>query len=99
MLEELLRRLAEGGTHSLSELARELGVSERLLRQMIEDLARRGYLRLVADGCETHCAGCPLAETCADFGEASVSSAEPLSRAVGGPTRVWTLTEKGKRAG
>jgi predicted ArsR family transcriptional regulator len=79
MLEELLRRLAEGGTYNLSELARELGVGEELLRQMIEDLVRRGYLRPVAGNCQGQCAGCPLAETCA----------------IGGPTRVWALTERG----
>jgi len=81
MLEELLQRITRGGTHNLSELARELGVSRELLRQMIEDLVRMGYLRPVADRCEAHCAGCPLAGTCA----------------VGGPTRVWALTEKGSR--
>ncbi|MGA9351239.1 MAG: FeoC-like transcriptional regulator [Anaerolineae bacterium] len=80
MLEELLRRIAEGGTYNLSELARELGVSEELLRQMIEDLVQRGYLRPVAGDCQGRCAACPLAETCA----------------IGGPTRVWALTEKGR---
>ena len=78
MLEELLRRIAEGGTHNLSELARELGVGEELLRQMIEDLARMGYLRPVAGSCESQCTGCSLAKTCA----------------IGGPARVWALTEK-----
>lgn len=78
-MEELLRRIAEGGTYNLSELAQELGVSEELLRQMIEDLAQRGYLRPVAGDCQGHCAGCPLAKTCT----------------IGGPTRVWALTERG----
>ncbi len=78
MLEELLQRIASGGTHNLSELARELGVGEELLGQMIEDLVRRGYLRPVAGDCQTKCTGCSLAGTCA----------------VGGPTRVWMLAEK-----
>lgn len=78
-MEELLRRIAEGGTYNLSDLAQELGVGEELLRQMIEDLVRLGYLRPVAGSCESHCTGCPLAKTCA----------------VGGPTRVWALTKKG----
>jgi predicted ArsR family transcriptional regulator len=81
MLEKLLQLIASGGTHNLSELARELGVDQELLRQMIEDLARWGYLRPVADACQGRCAGCPLVETCA----------------VGGPTRVWALTKKGQR--
>jgi predicted ArsR family transcriptional regulator len=79
MLEELLGRIAEGGTHSLSELAQELGVGEELLRQMIEDLVRRGYLRPVAGDCQSQCTGCPLAKTCA----------------IGSPSRVWALTERG----
>lgn len=81
MLEEVLRRIAKGGTYSLSGLARELGVGEELLRQMIEDLVRMGYLRPVAGDCEGHCAGCSLAEICA----------------VGSPTRVWALTERGAK--
>jgi len=79
-LQKLLELVAEGGVHSYADLARQLGVSEGLLEQMIEDLARMGYLRPVAGSCESQCTGCPLAETCA----------------IGGPTRVWTLTEKGQ---
>ena len=82
MLEELLRRISAGGTHSLSDLAHKLGVSEELLRQMIADLTHLGYLRLVAGGCEDHCAGCSLAGTCA----------------VGSAGQMWSLTDKGERA-
>ena len=82
MLEELLRRIAAGGTHSLAELANKLGVGEELLRQMIEDLTRLGYLRLVTGGCAEHCTGCSLAGTCA----------------VGSAGQVWSLTDKGERA-
>jgi Mn-dependent DtxR family transcriptional regulator len=80
VLQRLLELVAEGGAHSYADLAQRLGVSEGLLGQMIEDLARMGYLRLVVGGCEARCAGCPLAATCA----------------IGGPTRVWALTEKGQ---
>ena len=80
-MQRLLELVAEGGVHSYADLARELGVSEGLLGQMIEHLARMGYLRPVAGDCESQCTGCPLAESCA----------------IGGPTRVWTLTEKGAR--
>ena len=79
MLERLLSLLGQGGVHSYADLARQLDVNEELLEQMLQDLARMGYLRPVADGCEAHCDGCPMAKTCA----------------IGGPTRVWTLTEKG----
>jgi predicted ArsR family transcriptional regulator len=81
MLERLLSLVGQGGVHSHTDLARQLDVTEELLEQMLQDLARMGYLRPVADGCEIQCAGCPLAGTCA----------------IGGPTRVWALTEKGQR--
>ena len=77
-MQRLLELVAEGGVHSYADLARELGVSEGLLGQMIEHLARMGYLRPVAGDCQSQCPGCPLAETCA----------------IGGPTRVWMLAEK-----
>jgi len=79
MLERLLSLVGQGGVHSYADLARQLDVSEELLEQMLQDLARMGYLRPVADGCEAQCAGCSMAETCT----------------IGGPTRVWALTEKG----
>ena len=81
MLQRLLDLVAEGGLRSYADLARELGVSQGLLGQMIEDLAWMGYLRPVAGDCETQCPGCPLAKTCA----------------IGGPTRVWALTGKGRQ--
>jgi hypothetical protein len=76
MLERLLSLVGQGGVHSYADLARQLDVNEELLEQMLEDLARMGYLRPVADGCEAHCTGCPLEGTCA----------------ISGPTRAWTLT-------
>ena len=78
MLERLLSLLGQGGVHSYADLARQLDVSEELLEQMLQDLVRMGYLRPLADGCEAQCTSCPLEGTCA----------------IGGPTRVWTLTEK-----
>ena len=81
MLKELLRLVAQGDVRTRVELARKLGVSEGLVEQMLENLARMGYLRPVAGGCDAHCAACPLAKTCA----------------VGTPTRIWALTEKGLR--
>jgi predicted ArsR family transcriptional regulator len=80
MLDRLLSLVGQGGVHSYTDLARQLDVSEELLEQMLQDLANMGYLRPVANGCEGQCAGCPLAGTCA----------------IGGPARVWTLTEKGR---
>lgn len=81
MLDRLLQILAEGGTHSYADLTRALGVSEALLQQMIEDLARMGYLKPLGADCRAKCEGCPVAGICA----------------VGGRGQVWSLTEKGSQ--
>jgi len=81
MLRKLLRLVSQGGTHTRAELARELEVSEGLVEQMLEDLKRMGYLTPVEGSCISQCAACPLARYCA----------------VGTPTRLWSLTEKGQR--
>jgi hypothetical protein len=78
MLEKLLQTLQAGGTHTLAELARGLGTSEPLVEMMIEELARKGYLAPVNRGCTEQCGACPAPEPCA----------------VGGATRVWSLTDK-----
>ena len=82
MLRKLLQQVAEGGVRTRAELARKLGVSEGLVEQMLEDLARMGYLKPVEGRYTSQCTGCPLASTCA----------------AGTPTRVWTLAEKGQKA-
>lgn len=64
MLEQLLRRIQEGGTYSLLELARMLDVSPALVEQMLEDLVRMGRLQVV-QGCQQGaCQGCPSAQNC-----------------------------------
>jgi len=58
MLEILLRLIAESGVSTCEDLARRLSVSQPLLEAMLEELARLGFLRAVANGCSGHCAGC-----------------------------------------
>ena len=62
----------------MAELARELGVSRPLVEMMIEDLVRMGHLAVATGSCGGRCAACPLAKACA----------------IGGSSRIWTLTEK-----
>ena len=81
VLKQLLERLQGGGTHTVSELARELEVSAPLVELMIDDLVRLGYLAVASGSCGGRCEGCSLAKACA----------------IGGSGRVWTLTEKGGR--
>jgi len=80
-LVQLLQILTQGGAHSYADLIRGLGISEELLRQMIEDLARMGYLKAVGEGCGARCGDCPVVGMCT----------------VGGRGQVWSLTEKGSR--
>ncbi len=64
-LERLLPLLHSGRPRSLGELAEELGTSPALLEAMLEDLARRGYLREVSAGrCSGGCQGCPVGGSC-----------------------------------
>lgn len=58
MLEQLLQLVAEGGIHSYEELAQRLSISQPLLEMMLEDLARRGYLRWLGDECGERCSTC-----------------------------------------
>ncbi|MGB9593387.1 MAG: HTH domain-containing protein [Anaerolineae bacterium] len=83
MLEKLLKRLSDGGSHTPETLARELGVSRDMVERMIADLERLGYLEPAGGACEAKCAGCPSAAVCA----------------VGTPQRVWALTDKARRKG
>jgi len=82
MLERLLRTVAQGGTHTCADLADTLGVGEGLLQQMIEDLARMGYLRALGESCQAECEGCSMSGICA----------------IGSPGQAWSLTEKGSQA-
>ena len=80
MLNRLLELLRAGGTHRVSDLARELNTTPALVKVMLDDLARMGHLKPVDGECGGGCAGCSLAGLCA----------------AGESGRVWTLTEKGQ---
>jgi hypothetical protein len=83
VLLELLRVLDTGGLHSMDEVARRLGVSETLVAEMAEGLARRGYLAPL-DNCGPGCDGCGMASICGLDGH-------PRQRTL-------MLTDKGRRA-
>ncbi len=80
MLKQLLQLVAEGGVHSYATLARQLGVSRGLLEQMLQDLARMGYVAPLGGACDTsQCRHCPLGGSCATDRRGNV----------------WVLTAKG----
>ena len=81
-LYELLSHLATGPVQTLDDLAGEMGVQRELLQQMLQDLARAGYIESFPVGCQQSCRGCRFETSC---------------RLTQG-ARVWTLTEKGLAA-
>ena len=82
MLKELLRIMAKGQTYSHADLARRLRVSGGLVKQMLEDLSRQGYLEPLSTACAGGCYGCASAGACNMMQ----------------PVKIWTLTEKGREA-
>jgi predicted ArsR family transcriptional regulator len=82
MLRRLLELVANTGTARSTELARAMDVSTEVIEPMLQELARQGYLRLLAPGCATACARCPVRAACL-FGNAA---------------RVWVLSAKGQRS-
>ncbi|HBE91798.1 MAG TPA: hypothetical protein DDW55_04465, partial [Gammaproteobacteria bacterium] len=60
MLRHLLNLMREMGTVSDSELACELGISQALIKQMLGELVRQGYLQPLIQDDSTPCERCPL---------------------------------------
>jgi len=83
MLKHLLSLIATNeGISSLDSLAREMDVPPAMAGQLMDELARRGYLRRGLAGCTpVGCAACP----------ARVSCDSPAG------LRLWELTPKGRR--
>jgi len=82
MLRELLREIASGRAISLKDLAHNFGLEERMVRTMVEELEKMGYLYSRPLECPAQCEGCPLNATCK----------------VVGVEKIWFLTEKGQKA-
>ncbi len=85
MLTELLKLLNNGGLVAMDDAARRLGVSEALVADMADGLARRGYLAPLRF-CGDAWSGCAAASMCG-----AASGCRPQAR-------VLALTEKGRRA-
>ncbi len=83
MLRDLLQLADQKTVVRPDDMAKRLGVSERVLAVMITDLEQRGYLRIAnsAASCEPSCDHCALKPTCGPAG-----------------MRLWQVTEQGYRA-
>jgi hypothetical protein len=83
MLMYLLSLVAGGGVQVYAALADQLGVSTSLLAQMLQDLARMGYIMPLSGACDTSlCHHCPLGGSCTTDKQGNV----------------WVLTAKGTQA-
>lgn len=80
MIERLLELMQTGGAWRVDDLARALDTTPGLVRVMLEDLARRGYLHAPTNACDAKCSGCALAGNCTDGAPATGI--------------LWTMTEK-----
>lgn len=78
MLEQLLTQLKQGETIRLPDLARQFNVSEALVEQMLAELVRLGYLRLLDTCNPAACTACPQSAAC------------PSTR----PAHIWETTRK-----
>ena len=90
MLTDLVNLLGENEIYSNVIIAGKLGVNDYMLKQMLTDLVRFGYVENInpsmgSNGCNTNkCNSCAF----------SCSSPDPAESRNG----VWMLTERGKRA-
>ncbi len=69
MLSRLLTEIRAEGTVNTGQLARRLGISEDMVKALIDDLKRRRLLTEVDLDCGTTCHGCPLAGGCLTEGK------------------------------
>ena len=83
MLQQMLDLIRKGQVGTQGQLAQQLGVSEAMVSQMIEQLAAQGYLE-EATMCVEGCQGCSLKAACGNDRELRLwSLTEKGARATG----------------
>ncbi len=88
MLRKVLQAMFTGDVHSHADLARRLDISEGLLSQMMEDLARKGYLAALDTSLDCEgCGGCGGDKACGGCGFDETNE-----------LKGWALTAKGRKA-
>ena len=85
MLMKILKRLAQGGMYSNKLIAKELGVDESLVEQIITQLQQLGYIEKDNIGnCSSDCGCCSTKSSCcSDKHNIDIN--------------IWKVTEKGKK--
>ncbi|HEY8892866.1 MAG TPA: FeoC-like transcriptional regulator [Clostridium sp.] len=85
MLIKILKRLAQGGVYSNKLMAKELGVDESLVEQMITQLQKLGYIEKEDMGnCSSGC-------DCGSSKKGSCCGNQDIG------IKMWNITEKGKK--
>ncbi len=69
MLKRVLTEIARGNQTDVTQLAQRLGISDALVRQMLQTLERMGYLRPISPACAPPCKYCPLRSRCSTLWE------------------------------
>jgi len=87
MLEKVLKIVYKSGSNSLQDIAGELDTSKELVLQMIGDLERGNYLKLIEGEYSTECKNCPFSNSCSN---GCVISSYNTSHG-----KIWMLTKKG----
>lgn len=85
MLMKILKRLSQGGMYSNKSVARELGIDESLVEQMISQLENMGYIEKDnMNSCNCGCGGgCSEKSSCCGKNNIDIN--------------MWKITDKGKR--
>lgn len=88
MLMKILKRLAQGGSYSNKSMAKELGIDESLVEQMIIKLEQLKYIEKdsmnnSSSSCGCGCGSCSTKSSC-------------YSNNI--EINIWRITEKGKKA-
>jgi len=86
MLMKVLKRLVQGGRYSNKIMAKELGIDEGMVEQMIVQLQQLGYIE--REDMATCSGGCDCGSESKKGGCCSSSSVD---------INMWTITEKGKK--
>ncbi|MCY6369619.1 hypothetical protein [Clostridium ganghwense] len=82
MLMNLLYEISKGGAYSDIKAAEKLGTSEEMVIQMKNQLKNMGYIQEYKPSCDSACSGGCAGCSC---------SSDSL-------IKMWSITEKGKRA-
>lgn len=88
MMMKILKRLAKGGLYSNKIVAKELGIEEGMVDQMIFQLERLGYI--VKDNMNS--SSCCACSSCTDKKKSCCSGNNNVN------IDLWKLTDKGRAA-